>query len=320
MTELISSLTMTFNEEARIPALMESLKGVDEIIIVDHESTDNTVKIATELGAKVIVRPLKIDHPTQDDVINFAVKFGVKPSFTPETNILDFECNECLKYAKNDWIFWPDADEIVTWDLSEIQKILPLCDQVGYKFVHDHKLDGTPSYVLQHNKLFRKSKHEWWGIVHECIVGKGPVRKMDTDKMRVDHWRKPKPYHADYLLKLEYAVIKVGGPRNLWYLAREYADLGKYENALKFYDEYLKFGTDRGMIAEAFRRMAGCGWQLHKDNGDYSREYCLKAISVNPDFAEALKDMSEYTGEGQKPYWKRYSEVATSQNVLFVTV
>lgn len=317
--EPISSITLTFNEEERIPALMESLKGVDEIIIIDHESTDNTVKLATELGARVIVRPLKINYATQDDMFDFTAKYGFKPSFTPETKLLDFELKESLEYATHDWVFWPDADEIVTWDLPEIRKLLPLCDQVGYKFIHDHHSDGTPAYTLMHNKLFRKSKSYWWGRVHECLVGYGEIRKIDTDKMRVDHWRKPKPYHADYLPKLEYTVIKDGGPRNLWYLAREYADVGLYEKSLKLYDEYLKIGTDRSMIAEAYRRMAGCGWYLHKDNGDYSRKFCIRAIAINPDFKQALLDMSEYTGEGQSEYWKRYAEVATDNNVTFKT-
>ncbi len=51
----LSVVIITFNEEARITACIESVKDIaDEVIVVDSNSTDRTREIATSLGAKVI--------------------------------------------------------------------------------------------------------------------------------------------------------------------------------------------------------------------------------------------------------------------------
>ena len=54
MSFRISACTITKNEEKNIARSIESYKDyVDEIIIVDTGSTDNTVSVAKSLGAKV---------------------------------------------------------------------------------------------------------------------------------------------------------------------------------------------------------------------------------------------------------------------------
>ena len=50
----ISAAIITYNEESNIKRCMDSLDFVDEIIIVDSLSSDNTCKIAKDLGAIII--------------------------------------------------------------------------------------------------------------------------------------------------------------------------------------------------------------------------------------------------------------------------
>ncbi|MEI7425236.1 MAG: glycosyltransferase, partial [Candidatus Staskawiczbacteria bacterium] len=48
----------TLNEATDLPVTLESLKGLtDNILIIDSGSTDDTVKIARDFGAKVIAHP-----------------------------------------------------------------------------------------------------------------------------------------------------------------------------------------------------------------------------------------------------------------------
>lgn len=52
----ISAFIITYNEEKNLPKTLEKLTWCDEIIIVDSFSTDRTVAIANEFGAKVITK------------------------------------------------------------------------------------------------------------------------------------------------------------------------------------------------------------------------------------------------------------------------
>ena len=65
---MISALAITYNEEPSIEKFIKSLSFADEIIIVDSNSTDKTVSIAKELGAKVLIRDF--------DVITVGARFS----------------------------------------------------------------------------------------------------------------------------------------------------------------------------------------------------------------------------------------------------
>lgn len=89
----ISGLVITYNEEKHIGKCIEALFRVcDEVIVVDSLSTDNTVNIAEEKGAKVISQVFLGDGPQR---------------------ILG------LPYCKNDWILNLDADEILAEDAEK---------------------------------------------------------------------------------------------------------------------------------------------------------------------------------------------------------
>src|SRR5664279_3560650 len=94
----LSVILITKNEAANIRACLESVARADELIVVDSGSTDDTVKIARELGALVHVH----DWPG----------FGIQK-------------NRALGYAGKDWVLSLDADERVTPELrAGIESIL----------------------------------------------------------------------------------------------------------------------------------------------------------------------------------------------------
>ena len=86
----ISACYIVKNEEKKLPRSIESLKSaVNELIVVDTGSTDNTIEIAKSYGAKVI------ESTWQDD-------------FSAPRNI-------AIENATGDWIIFLDADEFFAY-------------------------------------------------------------------------------------------------------------------------------------------------------------------------------------------------------------
>lgn len=107
---MISVLILTLNEEVNLRRCIESVSWSDDIVVLDSGSTDRTVEIAREMGARVVVRPFdnERDHRT----------FSLRQI--------------TFKYA---WVYNPDADEFATPELGEeMRKIAadPKTDCVAY--------------------------------------------------------------------------------------------------------------------------------------------------------------------------------------------
>jgi len=87
-THKISFITFTRNSGKRLQALLENVKDVvDEMIIIDGYSTDDTIEIAKSYGGKVFQRrPWGYADPDR----MFA-----------------------LKRASYDWVLYPDDDELL---------------------------------------------------------------------------------------------------------------------------------------------------------------------------------------------------------------
>src|SRR5438552_1743970 len=139
------------NEEANLPACLESVRGLfDEIIIVDTGSTDRTKEIAAAFGAKVF-------------------EFTWVDSFAAARN-------ECLRHATGNWIFWMDADDRL--DEANRQKLLALFANLDKKTtafvmrcVCPPAADTGIATEVQHVRLFRNhSQIRWEHRVHEQIL------------------------------------------------------------------------------------------------------------------------------------------------------
>ncbi len=94
MSAKVSVLVPVKNEEANLPACLESLRFADEVFVVDSQSTDNTAKLAEAAGARVV---------------QFHYQGGMKKKNWSLAN-LPF---------RNDWVLIVDADERVPPELAE---------------------------------------------------------------------------------------------------------------------------------------------------------------------------------------------------------
>jgi 2-polyprenyl-3-methyl-5-hydroxy-6-metoxy-1,4-benzoquinol methylase len=150
----LSVIIIAKNEEARIKTVLESVAWADEVIVVDSESTDNTVKLAKDFTDKVYSRKF-------DD-------------FSSQKN---FAISKCI----NEWVFSLDCDEVVTEQLkksieSAINNPNGFC---AFKTERVNRLFGK---ILKNAtkgdfpiRLFLKSKAHFIQPIHEFLEVHGDV-------------------------------------------------------------------------------------------------------------------------------------------------
>jgi glycosyltransferase involved in cell wall biosynthesis len=87
----ISVLVLTLNEEVNLRRCLDAVSWSDDIVVFDSFSTDSTVAIAREFGARVI--QMKAENERLQREASLKVRF------------------------KHEWVFNPDADEVPTPEL-----------------------------------------------------------------------------------------------------------------------------------------------------------------------------------------------------------
>lgn len=122
----LSAAIATYNEEENIQDCLESIKNiVDEIIIVDGGSSDDTVKIAKSFNAKIIE--------------------------TSNPQIFHINKQKSFDACTGDWILYLDADERVSERLAgEILKVIKMSNREIDEY---QKTLKNKSLYLRHQKL-----------------------------------------------------------------------------------------------------------------------------------------------------------------------
>ena len=193
----ITACVIAFNEERDIAECLASLTWCDEVIVVDSGSTDRTVAIAQDFGARIIVRPFE--------------GFSAQKNFAADQ-------------ARNDWILSVDADEILTPELrDELATTVASTSASGFYIPRLNlwlnqpirHAGWYPDYTL---RLYRRSAGKWVGHSHERVVVDGDTRILrspivhKTIATMHDHLRKG-------LLSsvLELKEAKANGLRFYWF-------------------------------------------------------------------------------------------------------
>lgn len=150
----------TLNEEKDLPETLKSIKDLaDEILVVDSGSTDKTIEISKEFGAKVVNHLFKSFSDTRN--------FG----------------NE---QATGDWILSIEADVVVPTELAkEIRLAIESNKYTAYFIPRLNLIWGKPIRHTDwgpkddtHIWLYKKGSGEWQSLVHEEFKTKGQVGKL----------------------------------------------------------------------------------------------------------------------------------------------
>jgi glycosyltransferase involved in cell wall biosynthesis len=156
----VTATVITFNEAANIKAALASLSFADELIVVDSQSTDDTVAIARTFTDKVFVRPW--------------------PGYVAQKNF-------AAERARHDWILSLDADERISEPLADEIRGLAGDDVAGYRiprvtFHLGRWLRSTDWYPDFQLRLYDRRRARWTGRhVHESVKVDGPVGRLSGE-------------------------------------------------------------------------------------------------------------------------------------------
>lgn len=288
----ISACYIVKNEAENLVKSIKSLKNqVNEIVVVDTGSTDNTIAVARKLGAKVY------SFPWQDD-------------FSKARNF-------ALSKAKGDWLVLLDADEYFTAKTAgNIRQVIRQAQQADALLVrlvnYDVDKAEVQDYFYQLRIVRNQQGLHYEGKIHEELMlsdGKSMnFRRVSPETLEI--------YHTGY----SNSVTRQKVERNLSILQQAVADgQSEAELARYFCDCYLGLGdmekcTYYGWLdVKKGRRLVNFGSRCHRvlmayyaglsDTDSISKRRQLAEISVEqypevPDFwaeySECLYQAEEY--------------------------
>ena len=222
----ISGVVITYNEERNIRDCIQSMQGiVDEVVVVDSYSTDNTEELCRELGVKFVQHPFE-GHIEQK--------------------------NYAMHQASFDHILSLDADERVSDQMRQsIVKVKADWQADGYVFNRFNNYCGA---WLRHSwypdkklRLWDRRKGRWGGTnPHDKVIVEGKVQKLKGDLLHYAYDNLEEHYEQikKFAVIAAHAKFNKGKKANFIIhvlLSPAYKFFRKYVLRLGFLDGYYGF-------------------------------------------------------------------------------
>jgi len=287
--ETISASMIVKNEEICLEKCLQSLQGLDEIVILDTGSTDKTGEIARKYTDKY-----------------FAGEYKWNDNFAEARNLSISKCT-------SDWILTIDADEWL--EEGGVEKIRAAISGENKNSVDFYVVSSNGKTVHFQPRLYRNKKEIFWkGAIHNYLNITDGNKKDITITYGYSPAHKDDP---DRALRILQKIVDENpdSVREVFYLAREYSYRKKWLKALVWLNVYVTRWTWAPELAEAYLLMAHCYWYSQK--GEKAREACLQAIKINTNFEEAIRFMAVMSGPKNRKRWVEFAETATNEDVLF---
>ena len=241
----ISACYIVKNESENLKTSLKSLFGqVDEIILVDTGSIDDTIKIAKSFGAKIF-------YETWND------------DFSAPRNV-------ALHHAAGDWIIFLDADEYFTADTAKnirpvIEKISPMnINGLMINLINVDVNDGNK--ILDANYLLRIFRNldglGYVGKIHEELRFRGknlseiiPLPKNFLTLIHTGYSAAFNRSKAERNLKLLLTELETNPARVYGYIAQCYNGLDDFFNAEKFAKLDIESGVKHSTFSSSSYRI-----------------------------------------------------------------
>ncbi len=164
---MLTGIVLTKNEAENIEACLASLAFCDQIVVIDDNSVDGTVKIAKKMGAEVLVHALDNNFASQH--------------------------NWSLEQIKSPWVLFIDADERISPELAaEIKVAIEKIEFKGFflprvDYLWGKELKYGDLYGAKFLRLARRGAGIWRGKVHESWVIEGRTGKLKNPLLHYPH-------------------------------------------------------------------------------------------------------------------------------------
>lgn len=278
----LSVILLTHNEEANLPAALESIAPLDpEIFIVDSGSTDRTIRIARAAGAVLYEHPFR----SQAQQLNWAL--------------------ETLP-IRTGWVMRLDADERLTPELAaELATSLPDLpeDVTGLELNRRVYFWGRwirhggyyPSWLLRVWRAGAARCEERWMDEH-IVLSHGRVARLSHDFIDENHkglgfWTDKHNRYADREVRdlLAPAEGRSGGRpagqagRRRWVKEKLYARCPLFWRALVywFYRYVIRLGFLDGTAGLVFHFLQGCWYRLLVDAKLYELRHMRRPAAAD---------------------------------------
>ena len=264
------------NEAANLPACLGSVADlVDEMIVVDTGSTDDTATVARQLGARV-------------------VEFAWIDDFAAARN-------ESMRHAAGDWILWLDGDE--RFDEANRQKLRALFaslkdENVAYIMKQRSVTDPASgdAGVFEHARLFRNRPDiRWHYRVHEQILPalerSGSVQRFTDLVIEHSGYEDPALYRGkqerNLRLLQRWDAEQPNDSLTQFNLGLTCQCLGRTTEALGYWRRSLELAPPTfSLIRKIYAFLAGAHRELGQP--DEALAHCRAGLARYPDDTELL--------------------------------
>lgn len=264
------------NEEANLRLTLPALAGaVDELIIVDTGSTDETVAIARQYATTVVHQAWNGDFARAR--------------------------NESLRHAQGDWIIWIDADEYIekeSW--VKLKENIKDSQEVAYYLpIYECEPGQTQGETMYHRVKVFKNRQGLTFIraINEQVQdtkGQVIIPRESMPEVKICHWGNKIDEQAKITKKkrnialLEKAIRE--NPRDAYYhylLANNYNELKEYPKALSEYQAALENSAGCGGLCSRIKNMMAT---ILIDQNDLAQaeKLLLSVLLEEEDVAKAL--------------------------------
>ena len=277
----ISVICWVYNEQDRIRRFIRAHYDYDEIIIIDKSSSDNTFKIASELGVKVV----KI----------------------PYTEEFQYVFEAALEVATQDWLFFVTASDVIHPDFTR---------QLYEKIEDDefNKKYNNIKYPCVHHILGVSGRHTAidWG--YRNWLGKRDVTKGQSVVHNEIFYENPKTYVFkldDYVAQhhLGYSSVDMAYERSLRYSKEELKKDITYKYCFKKICRTLLVGLIKQKIwLRGWEGFVSLFWVLSYDMMIFFRIHERELGDISVQYEELFEDFVKRDRVFRNPDYAKLSK------------